>query len=158
MQLLFLFILIVGAYALSSLARGASRSLRGRIAAALFFVFTGLAHFAKTQEMAQMLPSFVPARTEIIYLTGVLEILGAIGLLIPATRKYAAWCLILFLIAVLPSNIYSALERIDFGGHGSGPVYLLLRIPFQIFVIAWIYYFGIWLDQSPKVKSVSGGL
>ena len=105
-----------------------------------------------------MLPSFVPARTGIIYVTGILEILGAIGLLIPVFRKYAAWCLILFLIAVLPANIYSAMERIDFGGHGSGPVYLLLRIPFQIFVIAWIYYFGIRLDQSPKIRSVSGGL
>lgn len=105
-----------------------------------------------------MLPTSVPARLQIIYITGILEILGAIGLLIPSLRKYAAWAFILFLIGVLPANIYSALHRVDFGGHASGPVYLLLRIPFQIFVIAWIYYFAIRLPGSPEVKSVNGGL
>ena len=143
MQLLFLLAIILVTYALSGLIRGASRSFRGRLALTLFFLFTGLGHFIKTAEMAQMLPPFVPQRTAIIYATGILEILGAIGLLIPSLKRITSWALILFLIAVLPANIYSALHHVDFGGHASGPLYLLLRIPFQIFVIAWIYYFGI---------------
>ena len=44
------------------------------------------------------------------------------------------------LLAVLPANIYSAIHRIDFGGHGSGPAYLLVRVPFQLFVIGWTYF------------------
>ena len=90
-----------------------------------------------------MLPASIPMRTEILYITGILEVLGAIGILIPSLSKKASVALIAFLIAVLPANIYSAFANVDFGGHEMGPIYLLLRIPFQIFLIAWIYYFGI---------------
>lgn len=41
-----------------------------------------------------------------------------------------AWCI--FLLLVLPSNIYAAWQRVDFGGHAAGPVYLLVRIPLQL--------------------------
>ncbi|HYX71759.1 MAG TPA: hypothetical protein VE732_03240, partial [Nitrososphaera sp.] len=41
---------------------------------------------------------------------------------------------------LLPANIYSAINRVDFGGHGIGPAYLLVRVPFQLFVIWWIYF------------------
>jgi uncharacterized membrane protein len=44
------------------------------------------------------------------------------------------------LIGILPSNIYAAINRVDFGGHGVGPAYLLVRIPFQLFVIWWTYF------------------
>src|SRR5687768_11520556 len=133
MQLLFLLVLILATYALAGLKRDVSRSFRGRLAMTVFFLFTGLGHFFKTEEMAQMLPPFVPERIAIIYVTGVLEILGGIALLIPSLTKYAAWALIIFLIGVLPANVYSALYHVEFGGHASGPLYLILRIPFQLF-------------------------
>jgi len=44
------------------------------------------------------------------------------------------------LLALLPANIYSALHRVDFGGHGAGPAYLLVRVPFQLFAIWWTYF------------------
>ena len=50
------------------------------------------------------------------------------------------FCLILMLIGFLPANIYSAMNHVDFGGHGEGPGYLLFRVPFQFFVIWWTYY------------------
>jgi uncharacterized membrane protein len=51
--------------------------------------------------------------------------------------------LIVFLIAILPSNIYAAIERVPFGGHEAGPAYLWVRVPFQLFVIGWIYWFAV---------------
>lgn len=90
--------------------------------------------------MAAMLPPAIPYRIELIYVTGVLELLGAIGVWIPRLMKLTGACLILMLIGVMPSNIYSAINHVDFGGHGAGPVYLLVRVPFQIFVIWWVYF------------------
>ena len=47
------------------------------------------------------------------------------------------------LLLVLPSNVYAAFQRIDFGGHGAGPAYLLVRVPLQLFLIGWIYWFAV---------------
>ena len=90
--------------------------------------------------MAAMLPLSVPYRTELVYLTGILELLGAIGVWIPKLTRLTGFFLILMLVAILPANIYSAINRVDFGGHEAGPVYLLVRIPFQLFVIWWTYF------------------
>lgn len=53
--------------------------------------------------------------------------------------KLTGACLVAMLVAVLPSNIYSAFAHVPFGGHDAGPVYLLVRIPFQILLIGWVY-------------------
>jgi uncharacterized membrane protein len=156
LQLLMLLLIIVGTYAgLTGLNQliprlNLSPSLRGRLGVAVFFIFTGLSHFAMPEEMAQMLPPSFPLRVEMIYVTGVLEILGAIGLLIPGLERLASVALILFLMGVLPANIYSALNYVEFGAHASGPLYLLARIPFQLFVMGWLYYFGLRAEAQPK--------
>ena len=111
-----------------------------RLGVSLVFLFTASGHFFKTAEMAEMLPPFVPFRIEIIYITGVFELLGAIGLWIPQLTRLTGILLILMLVGVLPSNIYAAFNRVPFGGHGAGPVYLLVRVPFQLFLIGWIYW------------------
>jgi len=113
---------------------------RARVGLSLFFIFTSIGHFIKTEEMAAMLPAAVPYRIGLIYFTGVLELLGAIGVWIPRLTKLTGLFLILMLIGLLPANIYSAVNRVDFGGHGAGPVYLLVRIPFQLFAIWWTYF------------------
>ena len=89
--------------------------------------------------MSAMLPPWVPYRVELIYFTGILEFLGAVAVWIPSLKRLAGLCLILMLIGILPSNVYSAFERVDFGGHAAGPIYLLVRIPFQLFTIWWTY-------------------
>lgn len=146
MQLLFLLLLLVAPYVLLTLAgrrAGALRldaAARARVGLSLFFAFTGIGHFIRTEEMAAMLPPSVPYRVELIYLTGVFELLGAAGVWAPRLRRLTGLCLILLLVCVLPANIYSAVRRVDFGGHGAGPAYLLVRAPFQLFVMWWTYY------------------
>lgn len=115
--------------------------LRGRISLALVFLFTGAGHFAQTQQMAGMLPTWLPGRIGIIYATGLLEIAGAIGLLMPRLSRAAGVCLIAFLVLIFPANIHAALNRVEMGGHALGPVYLLVRGPLQLILIWWTYWF-----------------
>lgn len=113
---------------------------RARVGVTLFFIFASLGHFVRTQPMAEMLPPAVPYRIELIYITGVFELLGAIGVWIPRLTKIVGLLLIVMLVGLLPANIYSAFNRVEFGGHGTGPSYLLVRIPFQLFAICWTYF------------------
>jgi uncharacterized membrane protein len=157
-QLLVLLLLLVGPFLILTLSGRWINSLqiapaaRARVGLTLFFLFTSLGHFIKTGEMAEMVPPPIPYRVELIYITGVLELLGALGVWVPRLRRVTGLCLILLLIGVLPANIYSAVHRVDFGGHGAGPTYLLVRVPFQLFVIWWTYFATEqrWLQPQPK--------
>ena len=113
---------------------------RARVGVTLFFIFASIGHFIRTEAMAEMLPPSVPYRIELIYLTGVFELLGAIGVWIPRLTRITGLLLIIMLLGLLPANIYSAFNRVEFGGHGSGPSYLLVRVPFQLFAIFWTYF------------------
>ncbi|WP_300602077.1 hypothetical protein [Niabella sp.] len=117
-------------------------ALSARVAMSIMLVFTATGHFAFTKGMSMMLPAFIPAKNALVYSTGVVEILAALALLIPALRLPAAWFLILFLVLLLPANIYAAFKHIDYqqaSFNGSGPSYLWFRVPLQLFFIAWIY-------------------
>lgn len=116
--------------------------LSGRIAMAVMLVFTAIGHFAFTKGMAMMLPDFIPFKTEIIYLTGVIEIIAAIGLLIPIISVWTGWALTVFFILLLPGNIKAAIDHIDYQKgtfDGNGPAYLWFRIPLQLLFIIWTY-------------------
>jgi uncharacterized membrane protein len=146
MTLLVLLLLLVGPYLILSLLGKLAPNLwiasakRARVGLSLFFIFTSIAHFRRTEQMAAMVPPVVPYRLALIYLTGAFELLGAIGVWIPRLTKVTGLLLILMLIGLLPANIYSAIHRVDFGGHAAGPMYLLVRIPFQLFAIWWTYF------------------
>lgn len=116
--------------------------ISARIAMAAMLMFTAVGHFIFTKGMSMMLPDYIPFKTGIIYLTGILEILAAIGILIPEIRITTGWLLIVFFIVILPSNIYAAINHIDYQKatfNGDGISYLWFRIPLQIFFIIWVY-------------------
>jgi uncharacterized membrane protein len=117
-------------------------TLSGRMAMSVMLVFTAVAHFAFTRGMAMMLPGFIPYKAGAVYLTGVIEIAAAVGLLIPGLRVITAWLLIAFFICILPANIYAAVKHIDYQkgtSDGKGPIYLWFRVPLQILFIVWTY-------------------
>jgi uncharacterized membrane protein len=133
-----------------------SESLRGRIGVALVFAFTAVGHFIKTSAMTQMLPGWVPVRVPLIYITGVFELLAAGAILIPSVSRQTGIMICIFLLLILPSNVYAAFQRIDFGGHGTGPAYLLVRIPLQFFLIGWIYWFAVRQPSDGGTHSAKG--
>ena len=77
---------------------------------AAMFVLTGVAHFAPPLRAAlvAIVPPQLPAPGLLVTVTGVLEFLGAVGLLVPTTRVAAAVCLLLLMLAMFPANIYAA--------------------------------------------------
>ena len=153
MQLLFLLLILFVPGTILTLAErwlpGKRIPLRtkGRAGISLFLVVTSSSHFLQTAAMAEMLPPVVPFRIELIYLTGVLELLGAVGVWLPRLDRLAGLGLMLMLVGLLPANIYAAFNDVPFGGHELGPVYLLVRVPFQLLLIWWIYKST--LEQRP---------
>lgn len=127
-------------------------SQAGRIAMAAMLVFTAIGHFAFAKGMVMMI-SFLPWATEIVYITGVIELAAATGLLIPKMTLLTGKLLIVFFIVLLPANIYAAYHNInlktaDYSGKGIS--YLWFRIPLQLLFILWVYYSSI-RNQS-KIK------
>ena len=118
-------------------------ALSARIAMSVMLLFTAMAHFAFTKGMTMMLPSAIPYKTAIIYLTGIIEIAAALGLLFPNIRTLTGWLLIAFFILILPANIYSAIHHVDYQKgtfDGKGQSYLWFKVPLQILFIIWVYF------------------
>jgi|SRR5450432_166105 uncharacterized membrane protein len=132
-------------------------ALSGRIAMSVMLVFTALAHFVYTKGMTMMIPDFVPVKKQVVYLSGIIEMIAAIGLLIPVFRHGTALLLILFFIILLPANIFAAIKHIDYqkgSSDGAGVNYLWFRIPLQILFILWTYFSTI--NISPWIMGYSG--
>jgi len=105
--------------------------------AALIFAGVGTTHLLNPAPFVQIVPPMLPAKEALVAISGVAEIAGGIGLLIPQTRRYAAYGLIALLLAVFPANIYMALDRTKFA---SLPEWALIaRLPLQIFLIGWMW-------------------
>lgn len=116
----------------------------GRLALSIMLIFTSIGHFKFTNGMMKMLPDFIPAKKMLVYITGFLEIIAAVGIFIPSLRYATGILLILFFVLILPSNIYAATRKLNYetGEYtGKGISYLWFRIPFQILLIFWAYYF-----------------
>ncbi|XHP75317.1 hypothetical protein KCTC52924_03083 [Arenibacter antarcticus] len=112
----------------------------------VMLLFTAMSHFMFTDGMSMMISDFSPLKKEIVYSTGVIEIIGAISLHNSKFRTVTAWLLILFFILILLANIKAFMEQIDYQSvtfEGNGLVYLWFRVPFQIFFILWVYFSSI---------------
>ena len=130
-----------------------SLSFIGRFSLAIMLIFTGIAHFAKTDLMIEMVPEIIPFKKESVYLTGFLEIIASIGLLTQKFSKLTSIMLILFFMAILPANIIGSMREVKLGGMVNGVNYLYFRIPLQLFFIIWAYYFGIKINKTTPNKT-----
>lgn len=117
-------------------------ALSARIAMSIMLLFTAIGHFAFTKGMSMMIPKIIPFKESIIYLTGIFEILLALGLIIPKFQIVSGWALIVFLLLMLPANIYASLNYVNYQKgtfDGNGLIYLWFRIPLQFLFIIWAY-------------------
>lgn len=113
-----------------------------RVGLAVMFCFTAAAHFNSMRpDLIAMVPPFVPNPGFIVTFTGICEILGAIGLLVPRTRRIAAAALIVFLLAVLPANIHAAQTGVTL--RGAPPTPIVPRIALQALFIVLLWWSGI---------------
>ncbi len=118
--------------------------MTGRIILAVLFVIAGAMHFVIPQAYLRIMPPYLPSPLTLIYISGVAEILGGVGLLVPPTRRLAAWGLVALLIAVLPANVYTATAHLRLPGIAGQSWLQWARIPLQVPLIywAWLYTQG----------------
>src|SRR5687768_10295606 len=110
-----------------------------RIVLAALFAFAGTMHFIIPEQYMAIMPPALPLHRELVYLSGVLEIAGGIGLLVRRTRRAAGIGLILLLIAVWPANLQMLLNARAAGASATAQTLLFLRLPLQLLLIAWVW-------------------
>ena len=104
--------------------------------AAVGFIAAGANHFRMPEVYVSIIPPYLPWPLALVNISGIAEILGGLGILIPKVRLAAGWGLIALLAAVFPANIDMALH-----GFRSVPGWILwLRLPCQLVFVAWIYW------------------
>lgn len=122
-----------------------------RWAMVLFMVASGIGHFAITDVYAAMVPASFPAPRLLVWLSGVAELAGGIGLVVPwpSLRRAAAIGIIALLIAVFPANVNMAIHHISPPGTQLSPAFLWARLPFQALFIAWAW----WLARDSRAPT-----
>jgi uncharacterized membrane protein len=116
---------------------------------AVFMIIAGVMHFLNEAFYLKLMPPYLPAHRELVYISGLFEIVLGALLLVPRFTRLAAWGIILLLIAVFPANIY-IYQHPDLL---PAPAWLhLLRLPLQGLFIAWA-----WWHTRPDGASAPSG-
>ncbi|QHI96828.1 hypothetical protein GT347_01770 [Xylophilus rhododendri] len=114
----------------------------------LWFFIGGIAHFMFADAEARIVPEWIPWPETVVFVSGILELLGAAGLLFCRTRSAAGWGLILLTVAVTPANIFMLQHAADFP---NVPLWALVaRLPLQV-GLAWLIYWS--AAQSRRRRS-----
>lgn len=106
------------------------------MALAMFFGYLGWLHLVRPEPFLQIMPPYLPWHRELVLWSGVFEILGGVGLLVPQLARKAAWGLVALLVAVFPANVYMATDHIQVNGFPPEPWMAWARLPFQAVFIA----------------------
>ena len=115
----------------------------------LWFMAGGIGHFTNMEFFAAIMPPYIGYHTEIVYISGVFEILGAIGILIPALRQWAGNGLLLLVVCVSPANIHMWLHPNLFPD--VSPTFLSIRLVVQVLLIVLIW----WCTRTPERSSAA---
>jgi uncharacterized membrane protein len=110
---------------------------------AAFFTFAGTMHFLRSREYEAIVPPPLPPR-ETVVVSGVAEIVGGLGVIPGATRRFAGWWLMALLVAVFPANVYTTLRPDEVAKRGVPadriPAWMLwARLPLQPLMIWWAW-------------------
>jgi uncharacterized membrane protein len=108
---------------------------------AVVMVLAGVMHFRAPRGYARMMPKWLPAHGPLVLISGVAEVLGGLGLLVPQTQVLAAWGLIALFVAVFPANVNMAINKIPLGKTPLPTWVLWARLPLQLVFIAWAWAF-----------------
>ena len=119
-------------------------ALRWLLSMAMFTA--GVLHFVYEDEFVRMVPAFLPAPVLLVYVSGVAEMLLAVGLQISRVRRFAAWGLVALYVAVFPANLNMAMHNISLMRIHQSQRDLWLRLPFQAVLIVWAW----WYTREPK--------
>ena len=127
-----------------------------RLLLAALFLLAGTIHLRHPDLFLPVMPPWIPFPMPCIIISGVFELLGGIGLLVPvrAIQFLTGWGLTLMLIAIFPANIYMATAQVQLPGLHLEPWEEWARLPFQpLLIIAVLWVTRIWPKNCIKQKS-----
>ena len=110
------------------------------IISSIFYVIVGIKHFIEPEYFLSIVPPYLPYHLELVYMSGLFEILFGLLILFPKYRYYGAIGLILLLVAVFPANIYLAQSKEAQEAIGAKQEIATWRLPIQG-VLIWIAYY-----------------
>lgn len=135
--MIFLVILLAATIGAAIIRPHAGPRTWARFGMAGAFVVAGVAHLARPRPFEQHLPDWTPGITGLVVATGIIEIvLGTALAALPSRRRDVGRAIAIYLVAVLPANVYVAVADVDVDGQPGGP-YAWLRLPLQAVFIAW---------------------
>jgi uncharacterized membrane protein len=108
---------------------------------AALFVGSGTLHFLVPEPYIRIMPPILPWPKTLVWISGVLEIIGGIGLLVPRLRRVAGYGLALLLVAVFPANIHMAISHVPSSGWMGNRLVQWLRLPLQLPLILWALHY-----------------
>ena len=99
------------------------------------FVLIGIEHFREPQKFVDIVPKYMPFALFLVYLTGVMEITGGLGIIYPDTRILAGRFMVLFLLAVYPANFHMWINDVPYNGNRLTTQGHLVRLFVQFLLI-----------------------
>jgi uncharacterized membrane protein len=118
---------------------GPQRPSTSLILIAIVFIGAGFLHLVKPAPYIRIVPRWLPDPAMLVAISGIFQILGGIGVLLPATRTAAGWGLIALLVAVFPANIQMLLDAHAHHASRGWQVALAARLPLQAALIHWVW-------------------
>lgn len=121
------------------------------IFAAASYTLIGVLHFTSADTFVAIMPPWIPPSLHLpaVYVSGVAEIAGGLGLLVPRLRRAAGWGILLLLVAVFPANIHMAVNKVGLPGMPVNETMLWARLPMQFVMAAWVW----WVAELGKPKA-----
>jgi uncharacterized membrane protein len=123
----------------SKYARSGLGLTPSRLLLAALFSFAGTMHFVAPTPYIAIVPSWLPNAPLLVIVSGVCEILGGLGVLLPQTRRLAGWGLIALLFAVFPANIHMLQLAYANDGTTLWKAALWFRLPLQLLMLWWVW-------------------
>ncbi len=114
----------------------------------LFFVNVGIAHFTDTEWFEPIVPEVLGDPTFWVLITGVMEIVIGLGLIIPLTRRHSSLLMVLFLVAVYWANLNMWINDIPLDNNTFTPIWHVIRLIGQLVMIGIALWVGEWLSKS----------
>ena len=99
------------------------------------FILVGIEHFRDPQKFVDIVPKYMPFALFLVYLTGVIEIVGGLGIIYPETREITGRLMVLFLIAIYPANFNMWINDIPYNGTRLTTQGHLVRLSVQFLLI-----------------------
>ena len=99
------------------------------------FILIGIEHFREPQKFVDIVPKYMPFALFLVYLTGVIEIIGGLGIIYPETREITGRLMVLFLLAIYPANFNMWINDIPYNGTRLTTQGHLVRLSIQILLI-----------------------